>query len=233
MLCPRRAPCEMGSFSTRSPSQGKRYPERPNPDLFPSVASLFVDFGQVRTAFLTPNTQTHTHTNHQEKKEWKGQVTGWPLIHDSALKTRLSNQIVRLEGPTGPQSCPRPPGVTEQLRGVNVHFSQLSKTCDGGKGKQRRTEVIWPTNIDSLKLINGSSKKLRDGWNYQTSKSPDGLWWYCCRRTFQSAMCDLSVFEFIISMPTSAGWEYMIYIVKIGHGSNWYGNTHIKFPYED
>lgn len=135
--------------------------------------------------FVLPSshpTHKHTQTNHQGKKEWKGQVTGWPLIHDSALKTRLSNQIVRHEGPTGPQSCPGPPSVTEQLRGVNVHFSQLSKTCDGGKGKQRRTEVIWPTNIDSLKLINGLSKKLRDGWNYQTSKSPDGLSWYCCRR---------------------------------------------------
>lgn len=29
--------------------------------------------------------------------------------------------------------------------------------------------------------------------------------------TFQSAMCDLSVLEFIISMQTSAGWEYMLY----------------------
>lgn len=29
--------------------------------------------------------------------------------------------------------------------------------------------------------------------------------------TFQSAMCDLSGLEFIISMQTSAGWEDMIY----------------------
>lgn len=105
-------------------------------------------------------THTHTRTNHQGKKEWKGRVTGWPLIHDSALKTRLSNQIVGLEGPAGPQWCPGPPGVTEQLRGVNVHFSQLSKMCDGGKGKQRSTKVIWCTNIDSLKLISGSRKTL-------------------------------------------------------------------------
>lgn len=37
--------------------------------------------------FVLPSPHpTHTHTNHQGKKEWKGQVTGWPLIHDSALK---------------------------------------------------------------------------------------------------------------------------------------------------
>lgn len=159
-------------------------------------------------SYRLPHTQ-HTNTHTQIIKEKRNEKA--KSLADHWSMTQLSNQIVRLEGPTGPQSCPGPPGVTEQLRGVNVHFSQLSKTCDGGKGKQRRTEVIWPTNIDSLKLINGLSKKLRDGWNDQTSKSPDGLSWYCCRRTFQSAMCDLSVLEFIISMQTSAGWEYMIY----------------------
>lgn len=41
-------------------------------------------FGRVCAAFSTAN--PHAHANHQGKKEWKGEVTGWPLIHDSALK---------------------------------------------------------------------------------------------------------------------------------------------------
>ena len=49
-----------------------------------------------------------------------------------------------------PQSCPGPLNVTGQLWGVNAHFSQLSRTCDGGKGKQRRTEVTTLTNITGL-----------------------------------------------------------------------------------
>lgn len=59
-----------------------------------------------------------------------------------------SNQIVRagglevggLEGFGGQgwgSPTPGPLSVTGQLTGVNAHSSQLSRTCDGGKGKQR------------------------------------------------------------------------------------------------
>lgn len=167
MLCPQHMLCEMVSFSTSKPSWNiqshrKSYPEGPH-SFIPS-SDFFVCWCWSGSAvFSTPTNPPYTHTHtikgrKKKKKGWKGQVTGWPLIHDSALKiSALSNQIVQLEGAEGPQSCPGPLNVTSQLRGVNMHFSQLSRTCDGVKGKQRSTEFI----IESLKYWLGWWKKFK------------------------------------------------------------------------
>lgn len=56
---------------------------------------------------------------------------------------------------------PRPLSVTGQLTGVNVHSSQLSRTCDGGKGKQGAAEVSSLANMEPLKGLIGLWKKLR------------------------------------------------------------------------
>lgn len=56
---------------------------------------------------------------------------------------------MRQSNPPGPLS------VTSQLTGVNAHYSQLSRTCDGGKGKQRAAEVNSLTNMEPLKGLIG------------------------------------------------------------------------------
>lgn len=168
-------------YGARSPSRGERYPERPSPHLFPAVTSLFVDVGQVCAAFSTPNTHTHKSSRKKGMKRPSHRLTVDPWLSFEKLGFQI--KLTGLKGQQGPQSCPGPPCVTEQLRGVNVHFSQLSKTCDEGKGKQRTTEVIRPTNIDSLKLVNGWRTKLTHSWNYQTSKSQDNLGGSCTKET--------------------------------------------------
>lgn len=97
----------------------------------------------------------------REKKDEKAKSLADHWSMTQLWKSLLSNQIVRLEGAEVPQSCPGPLNVTDQLRGVNVHFSQLSRTGDGGKGKQKSTEVISLTNIESLKRLIGLWKKLK------------------------------------------------------------------------
>lgn len=56
---------------------------------------------------------------------------------------------------------PRPLSVTSQLTRVNTHSSQLSRTCDEGKGKQRAAEVSSLTNMEPLKGLIGLWRKLR------------------------------------------------------------------------
>lgn len=102
-----------------------------------------------------------TETIKRKKKDEKAKSLADHWSMTQLWKSLLSNQIVQLEGAEVPQSCPGPRNVTDQLRGVNVHFSQLSRTCDGGKGKQRSTEVISLTNIESLKHLIGLWKRLK------------------------------------------------------------------------
>lgn len=95
--------------------------------------------------FLTP---PPLHRNHQGHEKAKPLADHWSMTQ--LWKSPPSNQIVRLQGAEVPQSCPRPLNVTGQLWGVNAHFSQLSRTCDGGKGKRKSTEVITLTNNKTL-----------------------------------------------------------------------------------
>lgn len=94
----------------------------------------------VRFCLLNPPS-TRTSQKKRKKKEGVGDEKAKALTdHWSVtqlLKSLTSNQIVQLQGAEVPQSCPRPLHVTNQLWGVNAHFSQLSRTCDGGKGKHR------------------------------------------------------------------------------------------------
>lgn len=64
-------------------------------------------------------------------------------------------------GDGGGSPTPGSLSVTSQLTEVNVHSSQLSRTCDGGKGKQRSTKVSSLTNMEPLKGLIGLWKKLR------------------------------------------------------------------------
>lgn len=173
MLCPQHMLCEMVSFSTSKPSwniqsHSKCYPEEPH-SFIPSSDFFVCWCWSGFAAFSTPPTPTPKHTlthrNHQGKKKKKKDEKAKSLADHWSMtqlwKSPLSNQIVRLEGAEVPQSCPGPLNVTSQLRGVNVHFSQLSRTCDGGKGKQRSTEVISLTNTESLKYLIGLWKKLK------------------------------------------------------------------------
>lgn len=98
------------------------------------------------------------HPQEQVKKKkgrgWKGQSPADHWSMTQLLKSLTSNQIVQLQGAEVPQSCPRPHNVTNQLWGVNAHFSQLSRTCDGGKGKQRSTEVTTLTISRVFQILN-------------------------------------------------------------------------------
>lgn len=116
-------------------------PKGPTSHLFPAETSLFVGVGQVLPSQHSPPPRS-TRTRKKKKKGW-GSMT-------QLLKSLTSNQIVQLQGAEVPQSCPGPLNVTDQLWGVNAHFSQLSRTCDGGKGKQRSTEVTTLPNIKSF-----------------------------------------------------------------------------------
>lgn len=159
MLCPQHMLCEMVSFST-SNSHQMLPRENAHSHLFPAVTSLFVDVGRVFAALSAPKTHTRTQKPSRRRKDEKAKSLADHWSMTQLWKTQLSNQIVQLEGPEVPQWCPRP--LTKQLRGVNMHFSQLSKMCDGGgEAKQKRIEVIPLTNIDSLKYLMGLWKKLK------------------------------------------------------------------------
>lgn len=86
-----------------------------------------------------PSTQT-IKAKKKRKKEKRGMkrpihwltTDPWPSFEILCLQIKLSG----FKEQEVPQSCPGPLSVTGQLWGVNAHFSQLSRTCDGGKGKQ-------------------------------------------------------------------------------------------------
>lgn len=91
-----------------------------------------------------------THRNHQGKRDEKARVLADHWSMTQLWKSPPLNQIVRLQGTEVPQSCPGPLNVTDQLWGVNAHFSQLSRTRDGGKGIQRSTEVTTLTKYQEV-----------------------------------------------------------------------------------
>lgn len=132
MLYSQHMLCEVFSFSSRT-----KLPLIPSRNVF--LFLLFVDVGQFFVFLLLSQPPSSTHRTHQGKKKGDEKATEW-ADHWSMTqlwKSLPSNQIVRLQGVKVPQSCPRPLSVTGELWGVNAHFSQLSRTCDGGK---RNTE---------------------------------------------------------------------------------------------
>lgn len=99
-------------------------------------------------SFLKP---PHPKQPSREEKE-KGKATRWLLIHDSALKVSTSKSNCPASRRRG--ACPGPCSVTDQLWGVNAHFSQLSGTCDGGERIQRSTEVTALQISRAFEILN-------------------------------------------------------------------------------
>lgn len=79
---------------------------------------------------------------HPQKSGVKRPCFGWPLIHDSALKVSAFKSNCPASRRRAAAVLPRANSMSPgQLWEVNTHFSQLSRTCDGGKRTQRSTEV--------------------------------------------------------------------------------------------
>lgn len=157
MLCPQQMLCDVVSFSTGNhqwshTENSQSHTKGTNLSFIPS-RDFFVCWCWPGFAF-----STHPiHKNKSNKKKgrgWKGQSPADHWSMTQLLKSLTSNQIVQLQGAEVPQSCPRPHNVTNQLWGVNAHFSQLSRTCDGGKGKQRSTEVTTLTISRVFQILN-------------------------------------------------------------------------------
>lgn len=132
-----------GFFQCEEPILQQTLPRETKPSFIPSC-DFFVCWCWSGLCCLL-NTQ---HTHKSSRKKGMKRPSHWLTTDPWLSFEKPSNQIVLLEELARPQSCPGPPGVTEQFRGVNVHFSQLSCDVWWGKGKQRSTEVIWCTNIN-------------------------------------------------------------------------------------
>lgn len=139
----------MVSLSAESKPSRRIPSRRAGFHLSPAVASLFVHVGQVLL-------HTHTPTIETKLKKKKGKMKRpshsgrWSMTKlckkkkSSPFKSNCPAWGVGGGGVKGGQGgqgwgspTPGPLSVTGQLTGVNAHSSQLSRTCDGGKGKQR------------------------------------------------------------------------------------------------
>lgn len=140
---------ELDTETLKSTTKGTKLSFMPSSDFFVCRCWSGLSF------FLFPQPPRPQNSSRRRKK-WDEKAKA---LADQWSMTQLwtsppSNQIVRLQGAEVPQSCPGPLGVTDQLWGVNAHFSQLSRTCDGGKGIRRSTGVTTLANIRVFETLN-------------------------------------------------------------------------------
>lgn len=149
-----------GFFQCEEPILQQTLPRETKPSFIPSC-DFFVCWCWSGLCCLL-NTQ---HTHKSSRKKGMKRPSHW-LTTDPWLsfeKLGLQIKLSCLKSWRGHSRAPGRPVSQSSLEGLTCIFLSCRVTCDGGKGKQRSTEVIWRTNIDSLKplkLINGLAKTL-------------------------------------------------------------------------